>query len=86
MPQELKVKIIPGNVAPRYDETTTQLTVKKAIITEAGMASGRPLVDFQLEDGEGNKYFFMITGQLLKMVSAAIDGVNLKNKVDKSVN
>lgn len=73
----LSIKLNPGSIAPRYEEgKTKELTVKTAVITEQGMASRLPLVDMQMEDAEGNQYFFMITGKLINALSASIKGVN----------
>ena len=78
--EKLEIKLIQGDNAPRYDPVTTkQLTVEKAVITEQGMESGLPIVDFQMIDENGNKYFFMITGKLINGLSAAIRGANVRN-------
>lgn len=75
---ELKIKLIQGNVAPRYTEEK-QLEIKQAVITENGMESGFPLIDFQLTDNEGKEYFCMASGQVINTLSAAIKGVNMRN-------
>lgn len=75
--QKLSIEIVHGNVAPRYDKsTTTQLSPTKSIVTTQGMVSGKPLVDFQMVDDKGNKYFFMITGDLIKGLAQVVEGCN----------
>lgn len=75
----LNIQIIKGNVAPRYVNGSTELTINKAVITEKGMQSELPLVDFQMTDEAGNIYFTAISGRLINALSAAIKGVNLRN-------
>jgi len=79
MPQNLTIKFEQGDIAPRYTDKVKQLEVHTAIVTEKGMVGGKPLVDFQIKDTDGNEYFFMITGSLCQMLGKAIDGVNLRN-------
>lgn len=75
---KLSISVKEGNTAPRYPETTKLLTIDEAVITEQGMASGFPVVDFQMTDSEGNKYFIMTSGGIINGLSAAIKGVNLR--------
>ena len=75
----LKLELNPGTLAPRYGTEVKELKCECAVITENGMESGLPLVDFQLSDVDGNKYFFAISGRIVNSVSAAIKGVNLRN-------
>lgn len=76
---DLKVEIVRGGMAPRYDPTKTkELTLTKAIITEQGTASKLPLVDFVFTDSDGQEYFTMVTGRIINTVSAAIRGVNMR--------
>lgn len=88
MPNEgtaLKIKINPGDVAPRYERDIRELKIDSVVITEQGMESGLPLIDFQLTDAEtGKPYFVMVSGRLITSLSAAIQGVNLRNhgKID----
>lgn len=78
--ENLKIKLNPGKVAPRYEpDKIKQLEVHTAVITEQGMVSGLPMVDIQMTDTEGNEYFFMITGRLINGLSAAIHGANVRN-------
>ena len=67
-------------VAPRYETGWTQLGPSKAIITKQGTASGFPLVDFQLEDHMGRKFYFMISGRLLASFASMINGVIEENQ------
>jgi hypothetical protein len=78
---QLSIELLQGNFAPRYSKEVSErkLDCKKVVITENGMVSGLPLVDFQLVDKDGNEYFFAITGRLVNMISAAIRGVNMRN-------
>ena len=77
---KLDIKLNPGNVAPRYNlEETKELYPMKAIITENGMESGLPLIDIQMQDKEGNQYFFAISGRLINGLSSAIKRVNVRN-------
>jgi len=73
------IKFLKGNLAPRYTKDTKNLKVEQAVITEQGMVSGLPLVDMQLVDEDGNKYFFCLSGRLFKLLATSIDGVNLRN-------
>lgn len=76
----LPIELVRGAVAPRYSpQVWKEVIVTKAIITEQGTEKQLPLVDFQMEDVEGNKYFFMITGRLINALAAAIQGVNQRN-------
>jgi len=76
---DLKINLLKGNLAPRYTKDTKNLKVEKAVITEQGMQRGLPLVDVQLVDEDGNKYFFCLSGQLFKLLADTVDGVNLRN-------
>lgn len=77
--QELKIKFVEGNKAPRYNASVCQLFVKQSIITEKGMESDLPLIDFQLTDEFGREYYMAISGRLINMLSASIRGVNMRN-------
>jgi hypothetical protein len=72
----LKIETIPGNVAPRYEpKDWTELVPTGAVITEIGMKGGGPLVDIQLVDREGKKYFFMLSGSIVVGLGASVNGV-----------
>ncbi len=80
--QKLEIEIINGKIAPRYSISTVQLHAEKAIITEKGMVSNDPLVDITLKDDQGNKYFFMMSGNLLIMLASVIRGVMERDKIE----
>jgi hypothetical protein len=50
------------------DETHTLVNVENVVIVRNGMQSGAASVDFVMEDKDGNKYVFMVTGNLLKSI------------------
>lgn len=74
----LHIEFVKGSVAPRYEETDTELRIVKAVITEEGMSSGRPLVDFVFEDAQGKKYYTMASGRIFTTLAAAVHGVEQK--------
>jgi len=76
----MKVVIVKGSVAPRYDEEKVgQVGVEKVVITEKGMKSGLPLVDLQLVDKNGDKLFLVLSGRVLKGICSVLDGINQRN-------
>ena len=67
-------------IAPRYDEKDwTQVAITEAIITEKGTVSDLPIVDFTMSDGQGKRYYAMISGRLLLTLAGALRGVNMRN-------
>lgn len=76
----LDIQILEGSLAPRYPVSVKELYCKKSVITEHGMKSGLPLVDFQLVDAQGNSYFFVLTGRLVIALGQAVTGVIAKNE------
>lgn len=68
----LKIQFVDGSLAPRYTEETKELILDTAVITTKGMTSGEPLVDLQLHDADGNKYFTALTGNLFINLAVAI--------------
>ena len=74
----LNINLVKGKDGPKYDNTI-ELNCIEAVITEQGMESGLPFVDFVMEDRDGKKYLLVLTGRIVNMVSAAIRGVNLRN-------
>ena len=54
------------------------MKIDAAVITEQGMQSDTPLVDFQMTDAAGTTYFAVLTGDLVLGLSDAIKGVNLR--------
>lgn len=75
---QVSIELIQGTEAPRYT-TEKELSADKVIITEQGMESGLPLVDIQMTDKDGNKYWVPISGRIMNTISAAIRGVNMRN-------
>ena len=49
--------------------------ISKAIIVSKGMESGKATVDLVVTDLEGNKFVAMLTGDLIKSLARAIEGV-----------
>lgn len=72
---DLKIRLVPGDTAPRYDEGQ-ELVCQEVVITEQGTKANLPLVDFKLRGADGKLYVLVLTGRLVNMVSAAIKGVN----------
>lgn len=75
----LNVDIIRGNVAPRYTCRDVELKVDNVVITEKGMESGLPLINFQLSDKAGNVYFTALSGGVVNTLSEAIKRINFRN-------
>lgn len=71
----LKIRLVEGSVAPRYDEGQ-ELTCQEVIITEQGTQENLPLIDFKMRGPDGKLYVLVLTGRLVNMVSAAVKGVN----------
>lgn len=44
------------------------IEVKQVVVVRSGTVAGNPTVDFVLEDANGQRYVFMITGRLLKSI------------------
>jgi hypothetical protein len=49
-------------------ENAKLVTVKDVVVVKHGTTGGNRTVDFFMEDEEGNKYMFMVTGNLLKSI------------------
>lgn len=90
MAQTVDIKLIPGNVAPRYtlkgqprvagvQQVVGELKLETVVITERGMQSGFPLLDLQLRAPNGDLYFAVVTGEIANMISSAVKGVNMRN-------
>lgn len=75
----VSVKLSAGKIAPRYTAERKSLRVQEVVITEQGTESNLPLVDFQLEDKDGNTYWFCLTGRLVDSFASLIAGVNTRN-------
>lgn len=44
------------------------IKIDKVVVVKNGTEQGNPTVDFVLEDEKGQKYVFMITGNLIKTI------------------
>lgn len=60
-------------VAKGFDHGTAKppvlpIEVKQVVVVRNGTETGKPTVDFVLEDANGQRYVFMITGRLLKSI------------------
>lgn len=77
-PNYLAIDLVPGNIGPRYDEGTELMCVG-ATITEQGMESGLPFVDFRMRGPDGQFYLLVLTGRVINALSATIKGVNKRN-------
>ncbi len=44
------------------------IEVKKVVVVRKGTEAGNPTVDFILEDETGQRFVFMVTGNLLKTI------------------
>lgn len=76
----MALKLQPGDTAPRYDPAeVTQLGLQTAVITEKGTESELPIVDLQMIDATGKKYFVAMTGRIAMSLAGAIRGVNERN-------
>lgn len=73
--KQLDIKIVDTPIeAPNYGPDYTGLKMVKCIIVGKGTKSGKPTVDIQLTDKEGNKYLIMTTGAILESLGGAIMG------------
>lgn len=74
--QHLSVTICDGAadaIAKGYDYKTQTpppkpIEVKEVVVVRGGMQSGSATVDFVLEDETGQRFVFMVTGNLLKSI------------------
>lgn len=73
----LAIRFISGHLAPKYDDGVG-LECQEVVITEQGMTSGLPLVDFKMRDANGKLFVLTLTGRHVNALSAAIQGVNLR--------
>lgn len=76
--RHLAVKLVEGDVAPKYEETTP-LTIEEVVVTEKGMASGLPLVDLVCRDSNGRRFLIVTTGKVICTLAGVIRGVNFRN-------
>lgn len=68
--------------APNYTGNTEFKPVKleKGIIVKNGTVAGNCTVDIQMTDQDGNKFVALVTGNLIGMMAAAIEGVNQRKE------
>ncbi len=59
--------------APNYGADYKMVKIVKAILVANGMESGKPSVDLQLVDKNGNKYIAMLSGELYKSVAIILE-------------
>lgn len=78
----ISIEFVAGKVAPRYQPGTRYLKLENVVITEEGTTSGRPIVDFQMSDESGQKYFFAVTGRIVTSIATA---VKAKDKVGEKL-
>lgn len=63
--------------APNYNRDMVDVraaTLTTAVIVKRGTVAGKPTVDFQFKDQEGNDFVAMLTGELVKQLAAAVLG------------
>lgn len=76
----LNIELLPGDMAPRYNgDRYKKVGIEKVVITEQGTEAGLPIVDIQMIDENGDRYYACVTGRLVNALAAAIQGVNLRN-------
>lgn len=75
---QVSMELIQGSEAPRYT-TEIELSADKVVITEQGMESNLPLVDIQMADKDGNKYWVPLSGRIINVISSTVKGVNMRN-------
>jgi hypothetical protein len=73
-----QITLVPGSVAPRYPDGEA-IGVVEVVITEQGMQSGLPLVDFVCRDRHGHQFVLTLTGRIVLGIGGALRGVNLRN-------
>lgn len=60
--------------APKYkDGTFKVIKIENVIIVKKGMVSGKPSIDMQCTDADGNKYLIFVTHGIMQMMAAACD-------------
>lgn len=77
-PSYAALRIVPGDVAPRYPDAC-ELMLDHIAITEKGTEKDLPIVDFVMKDADGIKCVLVLTGRTVNAIAAAIKGVNLRN-------
>jgi len=82
--KSISIKIFDNpDQAPNYKEDTKIIQGKACLIVQGGTTTGKPTIDFQFEDADGNKYLMMTTGALMSMIAGAMAGVELREEDKK---
>lgn len=68
----LAVEVQPVAHAPTYGEDVKMVRLAKAVVVPKGTVNGKPTVDLQLVDADGNKYLIMATGAIMTMISKIV--------------
>ena len=76
--QQVHIRLIEGNMAPRYDEAGTEMRLEEVVITEQGTQSHLPMLDFKMRGQDGKLYLLVLTGRIVNAISAAVRGVNMR--------
>ena len=74
----VQLHLVPGKQGPLY-ENTVEVKCERVVITEKGMESDLPLVDFVCRGPDGTSVLMVLSGRIVNMISAAIKGVNVRN-------
>jgi len=69
--------------APNYGKDTKIIQGKACLIVQGGTETGKPTIDFQFEDQDGNKYLMMTTAAIMQMIAGAVTGAELREKDKK---
>lgn len=51
-----------------YHEGFTEVAIEKVVVVKDGTVEGNSTVDFVMQDSNGKKYMFMLTGNLLRSI------------------
>jgi len=76
--EAIAIEIKTIDEAPNYNklaEKYESIRIEKAIIVKKGMTSGRPSVDIQCQDSNGNKFLIFAKGGVIEMLGAAVKTV-----------
>lgn len=77
--QALEIQICDSpQEAPNYNRDEVDIRsieITKAVIVKGGMVSGKPTVDLQMQTKDGCRFVAMLTGELVKGLAAAVQGV-----------
>lgn len=76
---DVLINLVPGNIAPRYQDNIVEAKLQHVSITEKGTEANLPLIDIEAVLPDGSRVLIVCTGRILNLISAAIKGVNLRN-------